>query len=177
MQSHTDEQLMEIYQNNKDGDGAVALNHLYHRYAKPMLNFFYFTLHNDHNKAQDFVQDLFVKIIENHQRFDTSQPFKAWVYRIASNMCKNEFRNNKVIQKYKDHVASSGEFIDGNNESEETLRISINKLSQEHRSLIVLKFKLKMTAKEIAEIYECPEGTVKSRLFYAIKELSKIYKK
>jgi len=35
---------------------------------------------------------------------------------------------------------------------------------------------MKLTVKEIAEIYECPEGTIKSRLFYATQELSKLYK-
>jgi RNA polymerase sigma-70 factor (ECF subfamily) len=91
-------------------------------------------------------------------------------------MCKNEFRNNKVIQKYKNHILSTSKHIIVNNETEKALRKCINELSQEHRFLIVLKFKLKLTVKEIAEIYECPEGTIKSRLFYATKELSKIYK-
>ncbi|MEA3451458.1 MAG: sigma factor-like helix-turn-helix DNA-binding protein, partial [Bacteroidota bacterium] len=47
---------------------------------------------------------------------------------------------------------------------------------QEKRSLIVLRFKLNLSIKEIANIYECPEGTIKSRLFKATKELSRLYK-
>lgn len=176
MKSLTDEQLMEIYQRNKDGQGQIALDYLYNRYAKKILNYFYFTLHNDYDKAQDFVHDLFIKIIEDRQKFDKNQFFKPWVYRVASNMCKNEFRSNKVIQKYKDHINSTSELITLNNETKRALRKCINDLSQEHRSLIVLRFKLKLTVKEIAEIYECPEGTIKSRLFYATKELSKLYK-
>jgi RNA polymerase sigma-70 factor, ECF subfamily len=176
MKSLTDEQLMEIYQRNKDGQEQIALDYLYNRYAKKMLNYFYFTLHNDYDKAQDFVHDLFIKIIEDRQKFDKNQFFKPWIYRVASNMCKNEFRSNKVLQKYKDHINSTSELITLNNETEKTLRKCINKISQEHRSLIVLRYKLKFTVKEIAEIYECPEGTIKSRLFYAIKELSKLYK-
>jgi RNA polymerase sigma-70 factor (ECF subfamily) len=91
-------------------------------------------------------------------------------------MCKNEFRDNKVIQKYNDHVISTTEPLVLIDETEKTLRKCINNLSQEQRSLIVLRFKMKLTVKEIAEIYECPEGTIKSRLFYAIQELSKLYK-
>lgn len=176
MQSFTDEQLIEIYQSNTNGQGSIALNHLYNRYARPMMNFFYFTLHNDYPKAQDFLHDLFIKIIENHQRFNKNQNFQAWIYRIASNMCKNEFRSNNVIQKFKDYTAKTSEQTIIINEPERTLRESINKLNQEQRSLIVLRFKLKLTIKEIADIYECPEGTVKSRLFYATRELSKLYK-
>lgn len=176
MQSFTDEQLMNIYQKNKDGQGRIALDCLYNRYAKKLLNFFYFTLHNDYDKAQDFVHDLFVRVIEKHQRFDCNQLFKSWVYRIASNMCKNEFRSHTVIQKYRNHIISVSEPVTSNVETENILRTCINELSQEQRSLIVLRFKLKLSVKEIAEIYECPEGTIKSRLFYVIKELSKLYK-
>jgi len=176
MQSFTDEQLMEIYQRNKDGLGTMALDHLYNRYSKPIFLFFYFSLHNDKEKAQDFMHDLFVRIIEKKHTFNNKQIFKAWVYRIASNMCKNDFRSTKVIQKYNSHILSTSEPIISNNETERILSECISRLRQEQRSVIVLRFKLKLTIKEIAEIYECPEGTIKSRLFYAIKELSKTYK-
>ena len=176
MRHLTDEQLIEIYQNNKGDQGQIALGCLYDRYSLQLLNFFYFTLHNDNDKAQDFVHDLFIKIIEKHGTFNNNQIFKPWIYRIASNMCKNEFRDNKVIQKYNDHVISTTEPLVLIDETEKTLRKCINNLSQEQRSLIVLRFKMKLAVKEIAEIYECPEGTIKSRLFYAIQELSKLYK-
>ncbi|MGD0756315.1 MAG: sigma-70 family RNA polymerase sigma factor [Bacteroidales bacterium] len=168
--------MIEIYQRDKDGQGQIALGYLYDRYAKQMLNFFYFTLHNDNNKAQDFVHDLFLKIIERHNTFNNNQFFKGWIYRIASNMCKNEFRNIKVIQKYNDHIISTTEPVISNDETEIAVRKCISDLNIEQRSLIVLRFKLKLTVKEIAQIYECPEGTIKSRLFYATKELSKLYK-
>jgi RNA polymerase sigma-70 factor, ECF subfamily len=176
MQHLTDEQLIVIYQSNKNGQGQIALGCLYDRYAKKMLNFFYFTLHNDYNKAQDFVHDLFLKIIEKPGMFNNNQTFKPWIYRVASNMCKNEFRNIKVIQKYNDHIISTTEPVISNDETEIAVRKCISDLNIEQRSLIVLRFKLKLTVKEIAQIYECPEGTIKSRLFYATKELSKLYK-
>lgn len=176
MQSLTDEQLMDIYQRNKDGQGQIALDCLYNRYSKPMFHFFYFSLHNDKDKAQDFMHDLFVKIIEKQHKFDNNQSFKAWIYRIASNMCKNDFRSTKVIQKYISHILSTAEPNISNNDIERILSECISKLRQDQRSIIVLRFKLKLSVKEIAEIYECPEGTIKSRLFYAIKELSKTYK-
>jgi RNA polymerase sigma-70 factor (ECF subfamily) len=81
-----------------------------------------------------------------------------------------------VVQKYHNHIISTSHTSILDDETENALRICINKLSQEFRSLIVLRFKMKLTIKEIADIYECPEGTIKSRLFNATKELSKIYK-
>jgi RNA polymerase sigma-70 factor (ECF subfamily) len=176
MQQLTDEQLIKIYQSNEGNKGQVAFGHLYNRYAKLMLNYFYFSLHYDHNKAQDFVQDLFVKILEKQHTFNNDQFFKAWIYRIATNMCNNEFRKNNVIRKYHDHIKLSSEIITLNPETENNLRKCINNLNTEQRSLIVLRFKLKLSIKEIAQIYECPQGTIKSRLFYATKELSKLFK-
>jgi len=176
MQSLTDEQLMEIYQSNKDGQRSGAFDCLYNRHAKSMFNFFYFTLNNDYAKAQDFVQDLFVKLIEQNQKFDIKQSFKPWIYRIASNMCKNEYRNNVVIQKYSNHILVTTDPVTFDDETQDILRGCINKLTQEHRSLIILRFKMNLSIKEIAGIYKCPEGTIKSRLFYATKELSKLYK-
>lgn len=176
MQHLTDEQLIAIYQSNKDGRGEIALACLYDRYAKKMLNFFYYTLHNDYNKAQDFVHDLFLKIIEKHRTFDNNQAFKPWIYVVASNMCKNEFRANKVTQKYNAHVISTTDPIVLIDETEKSIRKCIGELNQAHRSLIVLRFKLKLTVKEIAEIYDCAEGTIKSRLFHATQKLSTLYK-
>jgi len=174
MKSLSDEKLMEILATNNDGQGRIALDCLYKRYSKPMLNFFYFSLQNDNEKAKDFVHDLFIRIIENKNKFNTKQQFKPWIYGIASNMCKNEYRSNTVIQKFRNHVTQSAEIIAS--EKENDLNNCICNLKQEHRSLIVMRFKLKLSISEMAAIYECPEGTIKSRLFYATKELSKIYK-
>jgi RNA polymerase sigma-70 factor, ECF subfamily len=176
MQTLSDEQLIEVYRSKEDGRGKKALDHLYNRYSKPMFNFFFFALQNDSNKAKDFVHDLFIKVIENQKSFDNNRLFRAWIYRIASNMCKNELRANSVIQKYKKHIVYSSSNFVIKNEREKELSESINKLNQDYRSIIVLRFKMKLSIKEIAEVYECPEGTVKSRLFVATKELSKLYK-
>ena len=91
-------------------------------------------------------------------------------------MCNNEFRKNNIIRKYQDHIKSSSEIVTLNPETGRDLRNCINDLNTEQRSLIVLRFKLKLSIKEIAQIYECPEGTIKSRLFHATKELSKLFK-
>jgi len=176
MQSFSDEHLMKIFQDEKGGQRQNAFDCLYKRYAKIILQYFYFALNNDYNKAQDFMHDLFVKIIEKPQLFDSSQNFKSWIYRVASNMCKNEYRRNSTNQKYHSHLKLISENTASLNDTEKKLRACISQLNQEHRSLIVLRFKMEMSIKEIAEILECPEGTVKSRLFYATKELTKLYK-
>ena len=177
MESLTDEQLMELFRLDKDGQGAIAFGHLYNRHAKRMVNYFYYSLWKDYDKAQDFLHDLFLKIIQNKDKFDNNNSFQAWIYRIASNMCKNEFRNNKIKEKYQTHVLHTTTCVaDNEQEVKSELQIYINSLKPEQRSLIILRFKFNLTVKEIADIYECPEGTIKSRLFYATKELSTKYK-
>ena len=176
MNSFTDEQLMELFKTNKDGKGAIAFDHLYNRYSKRMVNFFYYSLWKDSEKAQDFLHDLFLKIIEQKEKFDTNQSFQAWIFRIASNMCKNEFRNIDVNKKYQTHIINTSDIIDKEQILNNELQTYINSLEPEQRSLIVLRFKFNLTIKEIASIFECPEGTIKSRLFYTTKELSLKYK-
>ena len=173
----TDEQLMELFLTNKDGRGAIAFDHLYNRYAKRMVNFFYYALKNDYAKAQDFLHDLYLKIIENKDKFDSNKSFQAWIYRMASNMCKNEFRSIAVSKKYKEHAQYTARLTDTGPKLNDDLRAYINSLPHEQRSLIILRFKFNLTIKEISDIFECAEGTIKSRLFYAVKELSGIYNK
>jgi len=176
MISFTDEQLMELFRINKDGQGDPAFDHLYNRYAKRMLNFFYYSLQNDYKKAQDFLHDLFLKIIENKARFDRSKQFQSWIYRMAYNMCKNEYRSLSIKKKYQDHVLYTEEISDTGQKIDRDLQLCIHSLEQEQRALIILRFKMNLSVKDIAGIMDCPEGTVKSRLFYATRELSRMYK-
>lgn len=177
MHSLTDEQLMEIFQVNKDGRGKHAFDHLYNRYAKRMVNFFYYSFRNDYAKAQDFLHDLFIKIIENKDKYNANQSFQTWIYRVASNMCKNEFRSNEIVKKYHTHVLNTTVDISSEKNLNKELQVYINSLEPVQRSLIILRFKFDLTVKELANIFECPEGTIKSRLFYATRQLTMIYNK
>lgn len=176
MESLTDEQLMEIFRLDTDGQGSIAFDHLYNRYAKRMVNYFYYSLRKDQDNAQDFLHDLFIKIIQNKDKFDNNNSFQAWIYRIASNMCKNEFRSNEINEKYQDHVLNTTRIIDNEQKENNELQRFINLLKPEQRSLIIMRFKFNLSIREIADIYKCPEGTIKSRLFFATKELSTKYK-
>jgi RNA polymerase sigma-70 factor (ECF subfamily) len=92
-------------------------------------------------------------------------------------MCRNDYRKSEVANRFNEYILKSIENYTVLNETEAKLAVCIKNLKQEQRSLIVLRFKIKLSIKEIARIFECPEGTIKSRLFYATKELSKNYKK
>lgn len=172
-----DEQLMQLI---TKGD-QLAFSELYDRYGRIMINYFYRMLWKDREKAEDFMQDLFMKIVNKPQLYDPKRPFKTWIYSVANNMCKNEYRKQEVrkntssgldeswnvsnndrdqISKVDDHI-----FTDRLNEE-------LDKLDEKQRTTFVLRFHEEMSIKEIAEIFDCSEGTVKSRIFYTLKKLS-----
>jgi RNA polymerase sigma-70 factor (ECF subfamily) len=88
----SDEHLMEgIHHGDTD-----AFNELYLRYHKRLLYYFYRMLGNSSEKAQDFLQDIFVKIIDHPESFNISRKFSTWIFSVAHNMCKNEYRRLAV---------------------------------------------------------------------------------
>jgi len=177
MQGLTDEELIEVIQKYEGSRRKKAFDCLYLRYYTPITQYFYFALNKDFEKAKDFFHDLFLKLLESPDRFDTSRPFKPWIFRVAANMCRNDYRKSEVANRFNEYILKTTENYTVLNETEAKLAVSIKKLNSEQRSLIVLRFKINLTIKEMAGIFECPEGTVKSKLFYATKELSEHYKK
>ena len=84
----SDEQLMaRIIKND-----AHAFNEIYNRYSHRLLIFFLRALGGHDEKAQDFLQDVFLKIIEKPYMFSVDKKFSTWIFTIANNLCKNEYR-------------------------------------------------------------------------------------
>ena len=173
----TDEQLMEAVQ---DGS-AKAFEILYDRYSSALLNYFYKMLWQKREKAEDFMQDLFTKIAEKPNSFDTSRTFKTWLYSIANNMCKNEYRKQEVRKGTSNglhenmatdnaHISIEKQ-IDGETFNT-AMMAELAKLKETHKTAFILRYQKEMSLKEIAQVMECSEGTIKSRLFYTLKKLS-----
>lgn len=172
----SDEELMSLLTNR----GQLAFDELYKRYSKPLLNFFFRMLNNDREKAEDFLQDLFLKIIEKPESFDQSKKFNTWFYTLASNMIKNEYRSRQTRTNHEtEMLAFNEEPFELNSESYDRklfdcrLQLELDKLDVDSKTVFNLRYLEEMSVKQIAEIMNCPEGTVKSRLFYLTKQLSK----
>src|SRR5687768_3007281 len=86
----TDEDLMHLLVSSGD---AGALSALYKRYSPKLLGYFIKIFNGDIPKAQDFLQDVFVRILEKKHLYDTNRKFNTWMFTIASNMCKMSFRD------------------------------------------------------------------------------------
>lgn len=177
-----DEELMSMLANG----GQSAFDELYKRYAGPMLIFFLRMLNFDKGRAEDMLHDLFLKIIEHPHSFDHSRTFSTWFYTLAGNMLKNEYRSKCVRAEHNvQHFQQFDSQFVFNNENVDKdlfhskLEKELDKLDVDSQLLFRLRFTEEMSVKQIAEITDCPEGTVKSRLFYLTKLLSKklmIYK-
>lgn len=159
----------------------TAFNELYGRYDKKLHYFMLKILQYDAEKASDFLHDIFVQIIERPERFDTTKKFSTWVYTLAKNMCLNELRN----------IANRARLINDAGKRQETMLLpayaakidaslfakEIDKiyteLSEKEQLIITLRFQQELSIKEIAEIMDCPEGTVKSGIYYLLKRISK----
>lgn len=173
-----DEELMLHLCNGE----VLAFDEIYHRYSKPLLGYFTRMLNFDKGLAEDALQDLFMKIAEDPEKFDASRSFKTWIFSIASNSCKNFYRHQQVVANSKEELSYLGE-RSGNDEflkaagrmdAKEFRRIldeALNELAPEKKEAFILKYQEDKSISDIAFIQNCPEGSVKSRLHYTLKIL------
>ncbi len=170
----SDESLMEM---SKNGD-QKAFSEIYLRYSAKLMRFFYKMLWKDREKAEDFTQDIFSKIIQKPELYNSSRKFSTWIYSIANNMCKNEYRKQAVRTDAHEKIGftqsthSKQKDEHDKNLIKEELNKAIGSLDVKHKSVFIMKYKQHLSIKEIAEIADISEGTVKSRLFNSLKKLS-----
>jgi len=88
----SDERLMERVVR---GDER-AFTELYDRYQGRLLTYFHRMLWSDCERAEDLLQDLFTKLAQRPGMYDPERPFRTWLFSVANNMCKNEYRREEV---------------------------------------------------------------------------------
>ena len=173
----TDEQLMVLVAEGKAG----AFEEIYERYKGPLFTYFHRMLWKDREKAEDFVQDLFTKIVHKPHLYNPQRAFKTWLYSVANNMCKNEYRKAEVrkgtVGGLDDNMAKASSDVGGDVQFDrsnftEALADELEQLDEKHRNVFILRFKHDLSIKEIADALDISDGTVKSRIFYALKKLS-----
>lgn len=171
-----DEELMLLIGNND----TKAFEELYKRYGKKIHYYFFRMLGYDKEKANDFTQDIFLKVIEKHNSYNKRLKFSTWLYSLATNMCRNEYKHSEVKLKHDEEYKNTTETIyinkfDSNHDIgifKINLEKELNELETNHKTTFVLRYQEELSIKEIAEIMDCSEGTVKSRIFYTLQKLS-----
>jgi RNA polymerase sigma-70 factor (ECF subfamily) len=163
---------------------------LVERYQARLLNFVY-RIVGDRERAEDLVQEVFIRVHRHLGRFDRSKKFSTWIYTIASNLGKNELRNRarnplvlftSITQGWDDEERPL-EFEDPSARPDDQFRKrhvkelveqSVAKLPKHHREVFVLREIEGRSYEEIAEITHCNLGTVKSRLNRARNSFAEI---
>lgn len=173
----SDEMLMTYFLKEAN---QQCYTELYRRYFKPLVKYLIW-LGTDAETSSDIVQNIFIKIYLQPHLFDVNREFKVWIFSIAKNHWKNDMRrqSNRTklhlsIRQILPNVEIDAESIQG--DKLQKVRQAINLLPEDHKEVILLKYSSHLTIKEIAGVMDCKEGTVKSRLFYALKKLQKLTK-
>ncbi len=162
------------------GGEERAFQELVERYQTRLLNFVYRTI-GDREKAEDLVQEVFIRVYRHLHRFDRSKKFSTWIYTIASNLAKNELRNRSrnplvLFQTIKKHWEADHRPLEWEDNTyrpddlyrkrhlRELVEESVAQLPEHHREVFVLRELEGKSYEEIAEITSTNLGTVKSRL-------------
>lgn len=155
-----------------------ALATLIERYKHRVYRVAY-RITRSHEEASDIFQETFLRVARSIGRFRGESSFETWLYRIVVHLSLNALKKNERRERY--HRAAwkawrSRRVLDPHQELERKelhaqVREAIAQLSPIHRSVVVLHDLEGLTHAEIAEILECSEGTVRSRLHHARRQL------
>ena len=162
------------------GGERRAFTELADRYHVRLMNFIHRTI-GDRDRAEDLVQETFIRVYRHLHRFDQTKKFSTWAYTIAGNLAKNELRNRsrnplvlfQTIKKNCDADHRPLEWEDNTYRPDDLYRKrhlkemidgAVAQLPEHHRIVFVLREMEGKTYEEIAEITGVNLGTVKSRL-------------
>ena len=177
-----EQQLIELVTKAQNGD-KCALNDLV---AQCYDDIYYYVLKTvkDQDLAADVTQDSFLEIMTTIDKLRDPKAFNIWARRVAYHKCTHHFRKTKEIlvdetedgESIFDNIADESEYslpekVLEDKEFCSTIMDMINGLPSEQTNALLLFYYENLDVKQIAEIQNAAEGTVKSRLNYARKAL------
>ena len=176
----TDAKLIESFRN---GD-IQAFNSLVNRWQQRIHRFAYryFASHDD---AKEITQKTFIKAYKKLDTLEDTEKFSAWIYRIAKNLCLDETKgagrrrsapmdalpNNPIAE----NLSSNPDRLAQQENLESILQLALKQIPTEQRIVVIMKEYEGLKFREIADILDEPENTVKSRLYYGLKKLRTLF--
>lgn len=176
----------ELISKAKQGD-QYAFEQLVYRYDRSVLSIA-MRFVNDPDEAKDIYQEVFIRVFKGLKKFEFRSEFSTWIFRITTNVClthksrsKEQMKvsfNNELINEDDDFIFK--EIIDDGISPEEEVSIkdlgefidkAVENLSEKQKITFILKHYEGYKIREIAEMINCKEGTVKKYLFEAVKNL------
>lgn len=180
----SDEELMLSF---RDGDGS-AFEQLVSRHKRGLYNFLLRSVHNP-SRAEEMLQEVFLRVIRAKDRYQRTARFTTWIYTIARNLCVDESRRQKFRRtlplEAKRRGSDNGLTIldvtdakqvgtDAASEApkiRERVAAAIQNLPDDQREVFVMRQFGGLSFKQIGEAVGAPENTVKSRMRYALEKL------
>lgn len=157
----------QVLQANK-----AALVELVRRYHAPMYKFLC-RYTGDVALADDLTQETFTRLLT----YQGAPPmhFKSWAYAVARNLARDHFKSARYRHEHAADVEEeTAVFFDDTDfaaDDRDAVIQALAKLSPDHREVLILRFYHDLKLDEIAEVTHTPVGTVKSRLFHALKQM------
>ena len=152
---------------------------LFNRYKKRVYNYALKML-NDQMRADDIVQDVFIKLYENLDHIHNKQSIQFWLFKTARNEIFSFFRNTKNKKLFtnamdlEDVEIESSQLLSDEIENKELNKLILNELdnmNEDFREVFILREYSGLSYKEIASLLEIDEELVKSRLYKARQKL------
>lgn len=136
----------------------------------------------NHHDAEDMSQEVFMKAFAAIKNFRGDAKVSSWLYRITVNTCLDKARkkplqlvelNEEITQHQSQSAGDNPENEVSRKRTRQLIDAALQRLPPKQRSIFVLRHYNEMPLKEIAEVLDIAEGTVKAQLFRAIKKLQK----
>lgn len=155
-----------------------AFAELFKFYQNYLFKLCYSYVQNE-QEALDLMQEIYIKLYKNMDKYDEKYPFHPWIRRIAVNTCINEKRKNVPnvvpLNSGDDEFALEDQLAAEEDTEREVERMDMARILKEHinclpekqRMVIVLRYYEDLSYEEIAELLNIPLGTVKTDLYRA----------
>jgi RNA polymerase sigma factor (sigma-70 family) len=163
----------------RDGD-VRKLGELFERHHVALFNF-YLRMGEDRAGAEDMVQDVFFRMLRFRHTFKDGTPFATWMYSIARNTRIDHFRKSRretalgpeenVTADRRPSAAASLEL----KQETDLVRRALYMLPEDKRELLVLARYQELKYEQIAELVGCEVGTLKVRIYRAVRQLREIF--
>jgi len=174
-----DKQLIEQF---NDGD-IEAFNQIVARWQERIhrLAYRYFA---SYDEAVEITQKTFIKVYHNIESLEDYSKFPAWIYRISNNLCLDEVKRAgrkkaRPLEALKTQRAALDAAADRAIHEKELgsiLQQALKQLPHDQRIVVIMKEYQGLTFREIAEILEENENTIKSRMYYGLRSMKTIFK-
>ncbi|MEW6282698.1 MAG: sigma-70 family RNA polymerase sigma factor [Candidatus Eremiobacterota bacterium] len=166
----SDEELMAGVQEGR----FEHLDLLVERYQRPLFGYSVRVLHQSH-AAEDAVQEVFLRVFRCRAQYRRGAPFKAWVYQICLNVCRDALRRSK--RRPADPLDDLPLADPAPGPEQQTvlahrIQTAIARLPDKLREVFMLVHYQGLLYQEVAQVLGIPMGTVKSRMFHATSKLA-----